>query len=239
MLTHLATRANRRQPAALRSRPTIITHPRRYAASQRHVRTLILTIGTVVSSLACRKNEAPGADATSPASSPVAAPSVAPSPAPVAKASPFDAATTRAYSAPKLARITCPYVAPTPPDPAAKTSGCASCKADEHCKTFSSHGRTFGACVRSACTKDTDCPAGDLCVCGPPNACWPSNCRDANDCGGRDCALGMFGNSHVQSSYCRTANDTCSEDAHCGPDGECVYLEKAWGCRKLLPIPPG
>lgn len=60
MLTHLATRANRRQPAALRSRPTIITHPRRYAASQRRVRTLILTIGTVVSSLACRKNEARG-----------------------------------------------------------------------------------------------------------------------------------------------------------------------------------
>ncbi|MBL9112261.1 MAG: hypothetical protein JNM74_23445, partial [Myxococcales bacterium] len=97
-------------------------------------------------------------------------------------------------------------------------------------------GQPIGACVKSQCAKDADCP-GALCVCGPPNLCVPGDCRGPEDCGGRECALGGKWGSGL-GSFCRSEADTCATDEHCGKGMECRHEGKRFTCVKELPPPP-
>jgi len=142
----------------------------------------------------------------------------------------------KGYGPPRLNLVTCPSSAPV--RPAEVPSGCESCKPDEHCRTTTSHGQVFGACTKSTCTKDEDCP-GALCLCGPPHACSPGNCRTDADCGGRTCQSARLGKTGTSGRFCRTSTDTCATDADCKPGTECAYLGASFGCRKAIPIPPG
>lgn len=90
------------------------------------------------------------------------------------------------------------------------------------------------ACVFDECMSDADCPSKSECKCGGAvgrgNYCVHGNCATDADCGDRLCSpsfsthagwyLGYVGN------YCRTANDTCSNDAECTKDGKPGYC--AW-----------
>ena len=128
-----------------------------------------------------------------------------------------------------------------PPDGGAPRAlalpGCEACKADEFCQRFSVHGRDVGSCTKSNCARDADCP-GALCACGPPNLCATGNCRTADDCGGRECGIDRWRYGHGVGAFCRTANDTCSTHASCGPGKECAYVVDRWTCRTETPAPP-
>jgi len=84
-------------------------------------------------------------------------------------------------------------------------------------------------CEKDGCKKDGDCHKGELCVCAAsgPNRCVQGNCRDANDCGGRECA-----------GYCRTEDDTCSSNTECGRGRLCSYVNGRFECKDPPPPPP-
>ena len=91
---------------------------------------------------------------------------------------------------------------------------------------------------RPGCTADADCGTDKLCLCGQgarANTCVPGNCRADSDCAG----------SYRCETYCRSAKDACHDNSECkAPEhmiAICMYLEEthAWGCKNMVPRPPG
>lgn len=121
------------------------------------------------------------------------------------------------------------------PAPRSPIRGCESCKPDELCEQFSVRGNRVGQCKKHECRKDADCSktSPGFCGCGidfGPNKCWAGNCRNADDCGGRDCV----------GTWCRTKDDTCKTNADCKPEDECRFDGAKFACQKRPPpLPPG
>ena len=111
-----------------------------------------------------------------------------------------------------------------------------TCTSDSEC-TGTPKGRCytrdgFGAACISTCESDTDCGAGELCLCDPVvNHCVNATCRSDADCGpGLLCTnvkqacsndLGIF--------RCQTADDQCT--ATC-PNGSCELTGDAAGAQR-------
>lgn len=137
------------------------------------------------------------------------------------------------YTPAKLRQVVCGDA--SSPDLQEQSGQCPSCEAGTHCTISYIRGQPVGACVKSNCAGDADCP-GALCVCGPPNRCIPGNCRGPGDCGGRECAPGArYGGG---GTFCRTEADTCATHAHCGQGMECRYENGHFRCAKEPPPPP-
>ena len=132
-----------------------------------------------------------------------------------------------------------------PPSGTSSTTG--GCMSDADCSdnTMGSNGRcVFGRigtfCDYDTCFADTDCAAGEVCLCdgssGGGNTCVPSNCRVDADCaGGRACSptFGMCGHySGFVAFRCHTATDACTVDADCAAPGYCAFDEITghWAC---------
>jgi hypothetical protein len=133
----------------------------------------------------------------------------------------------------------------------------AMCLEDSMC-TSGSDGRcveTAGGaltclCTYDACTKDTDCPAGQLCVChdsaftsGMGNTCLMGNCRVDSDCGPNGFCSPSHGTSGcggVTGYFCHTASDRCADDADCGGGAKvCAWssMDARWECQPELLCP--
>jgi hypothetical protein len=134
--------------------------------------------------------------------------------------------------------------------------GFPQCTMDSQC-TAGNSGRCVenmgGAltcmCTYDTCVHDTDCPAGNLCVChgsaytgGDGNACMAGNCRVDSDCGaGGYCSPthGTSGCGGVTGYYCHTPQDTCTNDTDCnGAQGPnvCAWSSASglWMCQQQL-----
>lgn len=136
------------------------------------------------------------------------------------------------------------FAGPPPPPPRSKCvyDECTKdkdCPNGSRCACGSGKGKDRNQCIRTdACLVDGDCGEGKLCHCGQnaaPNACQPGNCRSDADCG----------NGFTCETYCHSAKDACRESSDCkAPEHMipiCMYLEqtRAWGCKSLVPRPPG
>jgi hypothetical protein len=130
------------------------------------------------------------------------------------------------------------------------------CSKDSQC-TAGTNGRcveNFGGvltcqCTYDTCVHDTDCMAGDLCVChgsaytgGDGNTCMMGNCRVDSDCGAKGYCSPSHGTSGcggVTGYYCHTATDQCVDDTDCqggqGPE-VCAWstASSRWQCQMEL-----
>jgi hypothetical protein len=124
------------------------------------------------------------------------------------------------------------------------------CAKDADCQT-GSNGRcqTLGSrmqenrCTYDACFHDADCKIGGPCECqSTGNVCLQGNCRIDADCGaGGSCARSnsMSCGGGEPAYFCRTADDTCTDE--CGDHKQCVYLQELghWGCKAYPDCPVG
>lgn len=201
---------------------------------------LVGAAAVVMATMACRgwpepPKEEPRREVTTPSARPVATMDKTPSTA--ARGVP-SATPPKAYGPAKLRQQACAPV--DPEDVSLKPYvdfGCDACPKGEFCRVLHVRGRRVGQCAKNECQKDADCKHG-LCRCGPPHQCTPGNCRDAADCGGRECAADNWRYGHGHGMYCRTAQDGCRTHAECGTGRECAYDGKAWNCRAEVPPPP-
>jgi len=107
------------------------------------------------------------------------------------------------------------------------------------CDVFSLEGPCL--CVYDLCYSDTDCETKTVCGCearSGSNACLDGNCRVDDNCGvGGYCSPNPTPcGGTAQSYYCHTPRDTCLDDADCGSQRQCQYVQpdKTWQC---FPLP--
>jgi hypothetical protein len=94
-----------------------------------------------------------------------------------------------------------------------------------------------GASAGSACTADSDCGAGQACICAgllltPHNVCAPAECRSSEDCATGLCllSLGALPDAGCETAakpglYCKRAASTCQHGGDCPGNGNaCVYI---------------
>lgn len=141
---------------------------------------------------------------------------------------------------------TCPEAMPRA-NPCSATQ--MNCTADTDCAAqahgFCSYSQGGGGAPSSCncaygCADDSECPAGQLCLCGDPvGRCVPATCSTGADCGpGFDC-ISPVGQCYSSTLTCQTAKDECSSAEDCalgeycgvGPDGNNVC--KLNGCAGL------
>ena len=156
----------------------------------------------------------------------------------------------------------CDRSVPPPGRPDPKAMGC---KSDAECTDGKngrcvfhpgSHAAPHNACEASSCFVDDDCTASGKKVCrctargGQRSECLAGNCRIDADCGrganafcspstGVD-SMGACGGTSAY--YCRTAKDTCVEDADCNdPSKSCAFqpLLGHWACVANRSCPVG
>jgi hypothetical protein len=131
-----------------------------------------------------------------------------------------------------------------------------TCSSDGQCADGGINGRCTASgggpagctCTYDGCQTDSDCGAGQLCVCHGSaysyggNACMPGNCRVDSDCGaGGYCspAHGTTNCGYVSGYYCHTARDFCTNDSDCSngafPD-VCTWsaTDNRWECQMAL-----
>ena len=131
----------------------------------------------------------------------------------------------------------------------------ADCTMGNNGRCLPSGGNAAGDyCTYDACSSDSDCGSGKVCVCGaaePPygraaNTCVPGNCRVDSDCGAKGyCspteATSCGNRSGIVGYYCHTAGDDCTNDGDCsgvddgGPTmgpGYCAWqpASSKWAC---------
>jgi hypothetical protein len=133
--------------------------------------------------------------------------------------------------------------------------GPGMCSSDSAC-TMGTNGRcttSYGgvpncSCSYDSCQHDTDCPAGQLCVCHGSlynpggNTCMPGNCRVDADCNGRACSpsIAPMGCGGIGGYYCHVAADECTNDSDCQPGlNVCTFDANAahWKCTQELLCP--
>jgi hypothetical protein len=113
------------------------------------------------------------------------------------------------------------------------------CSSDADCSPDGSFSSTpfclDGSCNHDQCLVDSECPTGQLCLCGTnagggwtshANRCVPANCRVDADCGPNEyCSPSRGYCGGVSGYYCHTSADTCVDDVTdcaCGGNA-CVY----------------
>jgi hypothetical protein len=143
---------------------------------------------------------------------------------------------------------------PAPAGDCHLSQGIGMCSNDSQCTAGtngrcneSNGGALFCSCAYDTCQHDTDCPAGQLCVChgsefatGDGNTCMPGNCRVDSDCGPAGyCSPnhGVGGGcGNVTGYYCHTASDQCVNDSDCTGQGldVCAWSETdaRWECQQ-------
>ncbi len=128
-------------------------------------------------------------------------------------------------------------------DPRLKAKGCqtdAACTNGRNgrCAPESYEGAYPNVCYYDGCYSDGDCGAARACECGAgvahiPHRCVPAECRTDADCGaGSYCSPTYTDCSGVSGWYCRTAKDTCLDDADCGTYEGCLFdnSKGRWTC---------
>lgn len=100
-------------------------------------------------------------------------------------------------------------------------AGCADAGPNAAC-TLSTGGIPGYCECRAGCLSDSDCKAGEVCLCGDPlGGCVPARCTSDQQCGsGFLCAFSSDDPSGtcgvgVQTFACQTAQDTCLLEANC------------------------
>lgn len=98
-----------------------------------------------------------------------------------------------------------------------------------YCQIFAGGGGAPPSCgCVYGCVSDSECPAGQACLCGDPvGRCVPADCKTGADCGaGLDCVSHMDALCAIPQLACQTAEDECVSDddcdtGYCGhaPDG--------------------
>lgn len=109
------------------------------------------------------------------------------------------------------------------------------------------NNREHWTCSYDECFSDSECATGGPCACGGaygpegPNTCMPGNCQSDADCGNDGYCSPTQGDcgsySGIIGYYCHTPQDTCIDDADCGPrenqgPGYCMYRPELghWQC---------
>jgi hypothetical protein len=126
-------------------------------------------------------------------------------------------------------------------------SQCADGGADGRC-TASGGGPAGCSCTYDACQTDSDCGAGQLCVCHGSaysyggNACMPGSCRVDSDCGAAGYCSPAHGTTncgYVSGYYCHTPRDLCVNDSDCSSTSGadvCTWsaTDNRWECQAAL-----
>lgn len=99
-------------------------------------------------------------------------------------------------------------------------------------------GQLPGGFCAYGCVKDSECPSGNICVCGDPvGHCVSSTCTSNADCGaGLRCQ--SYDPSHgcgMESFACQTPDDTCESDADCQDTGSLAYCDASSGAFTCVP----
>jgi hypothetical protein len=130
------------------------------------------------------------------------------------------------------------------------------CAYDSDCTDGGANGRCLASpggpagcyCTYDQCQRDTDCKAGELCVCHDStrqwggNTCMPGNCRIDSDCGPNGYCSPEYGwpqqCGYVIGYYCHTKNDLCTNDSDCASNKVCTWVGDAgaWECRSFGPL---
>lgn len=89
-----------------------------------------------------------------------------------------------------------------------------------------------GNVCHHGCVKDSECGAGNICVCGDPvGHCAGSTCASDAECG-RGLRCQSYDSSHgcgIERFACQTPDDTCSSDADCN-GGYCDAASGSFAC---------
>ena len=128
-----------------------------------------------------------------------------------------------------------------------------SCSSDSQCVDGGANGRCLAPggppgcfCSYDACRSDTDCAAGQACVChgsayaGGGNVCMAGNCRVDSDCGnGGSCSPAHLCAAAVGVGigyYCHTNEDQCVNDSDCSMRDVCTWssVDSRWECRQQV-----
>ena len=124
---------------------------------------------------------------------------------------------------------TCPDLRPNPTPCSGATTKCtidADCKAkpNDYCQysKFGGPGSSSICQCATGCTKDSECPSGQVCLCGSPiGKCIPADCGTSADCDpGFDCITSVDDCAWAQL-HCQTPADECLTSDDCGAQQYC------------------
>lgn len=134
---------------------------------------------------------------------------------------------------------TCPSQLP-------RSSTCAtvpeldSCATDADCAAqphgYCSSAFDGGCSCSYGCVTDTDCQAGQVCLCGDPvGRCVAASCTTDADCGEGLCATAVE-NPHCGATVflCQSAADQCMTDADCPQGGACALIDGHRACTNAI-----
>jgi hypothetical protein len=141
-----------------------------------------------------------------------------------------------------------------PPPIGNPDSGTPSCSSLSECTAdYFYVACLHGSCSVDACITDSDCSAGQLCVCANQiggggavrlgNECMTTQCRIDSDCGGGQvCSPSIGSCSSLLGYYCHTATDECLTDTDCcGTTPLCEFdtTKGHWACQTSSNACPG
>lgn len=136
-------------------------------------------------------------------------------------------------------RGTAPIFVPPLPDPLPA----AWCRTDSDCTE-----KPYGYCgpvgqishfCSYGCVSDSDCGAGNVCVCGPEfGICAQATCQSDADCGGEfKCAAWTpyvgIGCGESPAYACQSSRDSCKTDGECGQGDFCGVTNGVRACQRV------
>jgi hypothetical protein len=128
----------------------------------------------------------------------------------------------------RRAQATCPTFLPRPGNGvcAVFDGGAGECNSDSdcasdplgHCEAWAADGGLPQTCACiHGCRVDTDCSAGEVCLCGTPiGQCVPATCSTGASCAaGCDCISSSAGSGCGPQYDCQTPQDECASPMNC------------------------
>jgi hypothetical protein len=131
----------------------------------------------------------------------------------------------------------CPSKLPRPTTQIALPTG-SQCMADTDCADMphgycTTGGQLPGTFCAYGCVKDSECGAGNICVCGDPvGHCVGASCTSDADCGDAF-RCQSYDSSHgcgIARFACQTAKDTCQSDQDCAAGSYCDGSTGSFTC---------